>query len=232
MRLSALCHPVLFPQEGSQSVTTCSHRVTVASGTQSCGCASWEEWGPCTDRTKRGFEGGKENIKSVVASKLLSTGEWKAFLPSTGNLSRAKISSRCSHIPSTPTDIHRAKNELFLWLTLSSAHWGLLWRQRPFLLTYTCWWNTCPIYKPLGNPRTESEGGGMDAMNLGSQDRWLQKNWRLRYLWFLFYAMYKFFVLRHWLPPRAFGSSVKALQNTVVVRRPIQLVMAVSTVSE
>jgi hypothetical protein len=44
--------------------------------------------------------------------------------------------------------------------------------------------------------------------------------------------MYKFFVLRHWLPPRAFGSSVKALQNTVVVRRPIQLVMAVSTVSE
>lgn len=101
------------------------------------------------------------------------------------------------------------------------AQWGLFCRQRLCLLTYTLWWNTCPIYEHLRNLGCECAGGCMAAMNLPSQDRWLQRDWRLRCSQFLFYVVCKFFVLRHWLPPRAFGELCKGFHNTDVVRGAI-----------
>lgn len=45
-------------------------------------------------------------------------------------------------------------------------------------------------------------------------------------LGFLFYVVCKFFVLRHWLPPRALESSAKARHSTDVLRGPVWSVLA------
>lgn len=223
---SVLCHPVWFPHEGFTVLWL--HVVTGWQRPQEHGvvAVSLEKSGGPVMTEQKGVAREEKRTSScgcLQAAQHL----WMESLSPRRRVWAGQESAAVAATPPVSTDIHRAKNkQLFSRFTLSPAQWSLFGRQRPFLLTCTFWWNTCPIYEHLGNPGTECEGGGMAAMNLPSQDRWLQRNWRLWHSWFLFYAVYKFFVLRSWLLPRAFGSYEKALQNTAVATGPIRLVLA------